>query len=98
MDDVVTDSFADASSAVADYEKNGFSDYEMISPAEILALMASADLRTKTGTLIGSDYWTDDINLAGTEAKAWVGDSAAIEEMEVSELYLPIPVRRVTVV
>ena len=98
VDDMVTDSFADASVLVAAYEKNGFSDYEMISPAEMLALMASVDLRTKTGTLIDSDYWTDEINLAGTDAKAWIGDSGAIEEMGVSELYLPIPVRRVTVV
>jgi hypothetical protein len=98
MDDVGALDFATASAAVAAYEKNGFSDYVMISPDEILAIMASADLRTKTGTLIGSDYWTNQTNIEETEAMAWVGEAGSIEAVPVDNTYYYIPVRRVTVV
>ena len=98
MDDVDAESFSDASDTVDAYQKNGFSDYYMISPDEIEALMASADLRTKTGTLIGSNYWTDEIDIAELDAKAWVGDAGSVEVVPVETLLYCIPVRRVEVV
>jgi len=98
MEDVVAESFSDASDAVDAYQKNGFSDYEMISPNEIEALMASTDLLTKTGTFISLDYWTNQVNIAETEAKAWIGDDLQVKDVEVSVAILYIPVRRVTVV
>jgi len=97
-DDVEANNYGAALSFVADYVKNGFSDYVMISTNEILAIMASADLRTKTGTLIGSDYWTNQINIEETEAMAWVGEAGQLEEIGVGDSLFYIPVRRVTVI
>ena len=97
-DDVEVADFATASSAVAAYVKNGFSDYSMINQAEILALMGSSDLLAKTGTTTDEDIWLDLINIEQTQAKTYIYSSGAIENKPVDESHYYIAVRRVEVV
>jgi hypothetical protein len=94
--DALIDDWVNGDDFCSTYEKNGFSDYAMISPDEVTALMTSTDLLTKTG-LTAVDTWTNQINVELTHAQFWDESETAIASILVNEALQIIPVRRVTV-
>ena len=95
-DDQYSDEWSNGDAFCAAYVKNGFSDYAMISPAEVTALMTSPDLLTKTG-LTAEDTWTNITNIGLTEAQYWDNSEGEIATTTTDNVMQIIPVRRVAI-
>ena len=94
VEDIDALNLPDTISFVSTYEKNGYSDYELISPAEILALMTNPVLIAKTGTMTEENYWTNDND--GQDGKYYQHSTGTIENGEGQTENYTIPVRRVS--
>ena len=96
MEDIFEEDLISQIASIDAYSKDGFSDYDMISPTEILALMASPDLIAKTSTDPDANYWTNDND--EQSGNIYHGGTGTIVIGEVGQnTHHSIPVRRVAV-
>ena len=86
----------DAKEFCESYEKNGYSDYRLITKAEAVAILGNSALVSQLGLPVDDNYWTIE-DTGAQENNAWFysTNNFVIDEESKSSIFYVLPVRKV---